>query len=86
MSEGGNESSVKKSGEIARLVFSRNADGSKEKPENGKLDFTVMINPESISRALSIETTIRQSQRTKGMHTAANRRPYHSPFTWIERM
>ena len=82
MSEIGSESGVKKSGEIARLVFSRNADGSKEKPENGKLDFTVMINPESISRALGMETTSNNSAKSKNKGDAYSCKPETLSFTF----
>lgn len=55
-----------KSGEIARLTFTRNADESvKEKPENGQESFTVMINPESISRKMSISATDNKASKSK---------------------
>lgn len=46
-----------KGGEITRLKFTRQADNSKENPEEGKVSFEVMINPESISQVLSISST-----------------------------
>ncbi|WP_373725562.1 CIS tube protein [Bacteroides heparinolyticus] len=76
------ESGMKKSGELARLMFSRNADGSKEKPENGKLDFTVMINPESISRALSMQATSNNSAKSKNKGDAYSCNPETISFAF----
>lgn len=70
------------SGEMKRLVFSRNADDSKEKPENGQLDFTVMINPESISRSLSLSATNNSSSRSKSKGDAYDCNPESISFTF----
>ncbi len=82
MSETTIESRIKKSGEIARLMFSRNADESKEKPEKGKLDFTVMINPENISRALSMQATSNNSAKSKNKGDAYSCHPETISFTF----
>lgn len=82
MSEIGGEKEMRKSGELARLTFSRNADESKEKPENGKLDFTVMINPESISRSLSMQTTSNYSAKSKNKGDVYSCNPETISFTF----
>ena len=71
-----------KSGEMKRLVFSRNADDSKEKPEDGKLDFTVMINPESISRSLSMKVTDNNSSKSESKGDAYDCNPESISFTF----
>lgn len=70
------------SGKMERLVFCRNADDSKEKPENGKLDFTVMINPESISRSLSLAATSNKSAKSKSKGDAFDCEPETISFTF----
>lgn len=70
------------SGKMERLVFCRNADDSKEKPENGKLDFTVMINPESISRSLSLAATSNKSAKSKSKGDAFDCEPESISFTF----
>lgn len=70
------------SGKMERLVFCRNADDSKEKPENGKLDFTVMINPESISRSLSLAATSNRSAKSKSKGDAFDCNPETISFTF----
>lgn len=72
----------KDSGKMERLVFCRNADDSKEKPENGKLDFTVMINPDSISRVLSLSTTLNESMKSKDKGDAYDCNPETISFTF----
>lgn len=70
------------SGKMERLVFCRNADDSKEKPENGKLDFTVMINPESISRTMSLSATSNKSAKSKSKGDAFGCEPETISFTF----
>jgi len=70
------------SGKMERLVFCRNADDSKEKPENGKLDFTVMINPESISRTMSLSATSNKSAKSKSKGDAFDCEPETISFTF----
>lgn len=70
------------SGKMERLVFCRNADDSKEKPENGKLDFTVMINPESISRTMSLSATSNKSAKSKSKGDAFDCEPEAISFTF----
>lgn len=70
------------SGKMERLVFCRNADDSKEKPEDGKLDFTVMINPESISRTMSMSATNNKSAKSKSKGDAYDCGPETISFTF----
>lgn len=49
------------SGKLERLVFRSNSDGSKKEPEKGDRDFTVMINPDAISRKMNMVTTENES-------------------------
>ncbi len=57
-----------KSGEITRLKFKSNPDSSKKdisSKEKGLDEFTVMINPDSIKRVLSMQKTTNSSGRSK---------------------
>lgn len=79
----GEVAEIGKSGEIARLKFCRNANSKdKTKPENGTMDFTVMINPESISRQMSMTATENKSAKSKSKGDVRNCEPETISFTF----
>ncbi len=78
-----NVAEMGKSGEIARLRFCRNANSKdKTKPENGSMDFTVMINPESISRQMTMSATENKSAKSKSKGDVRNCEPETISFTF----
>lgn len=69
-------------GEIARLTFCRNAKNEKSKPENGSELFTVMINPESISRQMSLSATENKAGKSKSKGDPKSCEPEVISFTF----
>ncbi len=73
------------SGEITRLKFKSNPDTSKKdisSKEKGLDEFTVMINPDSIRRVLSVQKTKNRSGRSKSKADVFSSQPEKLSFSF----